>query len=612
MSNILHNNLNKLNNMNIKKWSFIAIIIIFFSLLLYSIYVFNMEKFTNDVDTHIYAQDNFEQGSTASMRVVTLDYSTGEPLLNSNVKIEIESDQGDKVLLYEGETNSNGLQEINFTFPEYLNGDYELKITTKSSKGKDVLIKPIFIERKHKILLSSDKPIYQPSQVIHLRALVTNSGNLKPLEMQEVTFEIEDSKGNKVFKKIINTSEFGIASTNFTLANELNLGKYTLRAIVNEENTEKTVEVKKYVLPKFKIGFSTSKTYYLPNELLKGSIDSMYFFGKPVNNANVSIDIYTYEVDMKKIGEITGYTNNDGKYSFEYQLPKYFVGIPLEKGSSLLFFNISVIDNAGHSEEVLQSVPIAQNPIEIELIPESGLFEENLENIVYVVTTYPDGRAAESSVTIDGKTIQTNSFGIGELKIVPTSQYLKLFVSATDSKGNKGSKEFNFPEDYIKNPQNENDMARNNRYSQYRDSSENILLRVDKSIFEVGDTINLEVFSTRDKGTAYIDVIKNKQTILTKVVDIKDSKGSLALDIDNSMSGSLEINVYKILRDTNIVRDSRNVFVNNRNDINVDILKDKDVYEPGDEATITFTTSKDGSPIVSAIGLDIVTDFACS
>lgn len=597
-----------------RKWSIIGVIVIFLSLFLYSIYVFNMEKFSNEVDTHIYSQNNFAQGSTASMRVVTVDHSTGELLLNSNVKIEVENEQGDKVLLYEGETNAEGTPEINFTFPEYLDGEYELIITTTSSKGKDVLTKPISIERKHKILLSSDKPIYQPSQVIHLRALVTGPSNLKPLSNEEVTFEVEDSKGNKVFKKTIETTEYGIASANFTLADELNLGKYTVRAIVNEENTEKTVEVKKYVLPKFKVGFSTEKTYYLPNEILKGSIDSQYFFGKPVNSADVTIEIYTYEVDMKKIGEITGTTDSSGKYTFEYNLPSYFVGIPLEKGSSLLFFNISVLDNAGHSEEVLQSVPIAQNPIEIELVPESGELEEKLENIIYVVTTYPDGNAAPATVTIDNKTIQTNSFGIGEIRLIPESKYITLDVSAVDSKGNKGSKTFSFPQDYSRTPQNEIELRRNQRYYSYTEDSENILLRVDKSIFEVGDTINVEVFSTRDKGTAYVDVIKNKQTILTKVVDIENSKGTLALDVDNSMSGSLEINVYKILRDTNIVRDSRNVFVNDRNDINIDILKDKETYEPGDEATITFTTTKNDNPIVSAIGVNIVDEsiFALS
>ena len=49
---------------------------------------------------------------------------------------------------------------------------------------------------------------------------------------------MEDSKGNKVFKNATQTDKFGVASAEFKLADEVNLGTYHLRALMDENNAE--------------------------------------------------------------------------------------------------------------------------------------------------------------------------------------------------------------------------------------------------------------------------------------------------------------------------------------------------------------------------------------
>ena len=78
----------------------------------------------------------------------------------------------------------------------------------------------------------------------------------------------------KVFKKRIATDEFGISSTDFQLASEVNLGSYTIRGILGKTETEKEVTIERYVLPKFKIILTTDKEYYLPGETLKGEVQA--------------------------------------------------------------------------------------------------------------------------------------------------------------------------------------------------------------------------------------------------------------------------------------------------------------------------------------------------
>src|SRR5438270_122280 len=78
------------------------------------------------------------------------------------------------------------------------------------------------------ILLTTDKPLYQPGQVIHLRALALDQGTRRAVGDKPVTFEVEDARGNKVFKKRETLSRFGVASADFVLADEVNMGNFAL------------------------------------------------------------------------------------------------------------------------------------------------------------------------------------------------------------------------------------------------------------------------------------------------------------------------------------------------------------------------------------------------
>ena len=590
-----------------KKAIFIALPIMILILVGYSFYMLNLENYMDNQNTLVFGQNDFTPGSEAGLRIVTLNHKNSEPITGAAVTIIArDKDTMQEVLLFEGKTDEQGSPDIKFKIPEDLEGEYELIITTDSKYGRDEIIKPIKIERTYKILLTTDKPLYQPGQTIHIRSLSIQCSDSTPAQDKEVTVEVEDSKGNKVFKKKISSSEYGIVGTDFTLANEINYGRYTIRASIGDYSAEKKVEVKKYVLPKFKVGFDTDKSYYLPDQKLIGTVDADYFFGKPTNDADVDVKIYTYEVNMEEIGNLYGTTDSSGIYRFEFDLPSHFIGLPLEKGSGLIFFNISVTDQTGHEEQITSSVPIAKEPIEIELIPESGELEKGLENIVYVITTYPDGKPAPSTVTIKGEQIQTNSYGLGEFKITPDDFFVEMQADAQDNKGNTGSASIQFPRDYVKNPRTEEEYRRNQRYSEDRYRTESVLLRVDKSIFDVGDTVYLDAFYTGSMGTIYLDVIKNKQTILTKALDVTDGRAALGLDLDESMAGTLELHTYRILRNSDIVRDTRSIFVNQRKDIELDIKTGKDTYLPGEEAQITFHTTKNNVAIPAAIGVNIV------
>jgi len=132
-------------------------------------------------------------------------------------------------------------------------GDYKLVVATKSALGEEkTLERDVKVKAEPKVLLVTDKPLYQPGQLIHIRALCLGAFDLKPVAESKLVFEVEDSKGNKVFKREQQTTVHGIAAVDFQLASEVNQGEYKVRALLGDKLAEKSVTVKPYVLPKFK------------------------------------------------------------------------------------------------------------------------------------------------------------------------------------------------------------------------------------------------------------------------------------------------------------------------------------------------------------------------
>ena len=146
-------------------------------------------------------------------------------------------------------------------------------------------------------------------------------------------------------------------------------------------------------------------------------------------------------------------------------------------------------------------------------------------------------------------------------------------------------------------------------------SEEAIILRVDKTLAKVGDTLTLAAVSTTHSGTLYLDVVKNKQTILTRAVDMTNGQATLALPVTADMAGTLELHAYKILPNEDIIRDTRTIIVAPADDLNVQMTADQAQYKPGGDATLRFAvTDKEGSPVQAALGLALVDEsvFALS
>jgi len=547
------------------------------------------------LETRVLGQSQWLAGSTASLRVIVTNHNTGDPLrawvrIGARPQPAGEEQAAKLTVLHASRTNESGTLDAAFRVPDLEPGPYELVVWVGAgSAGVDVVKQPLRIAKRAEVLLTTDKPIYQPGQVIHLRALALMAPQRLPVAGEKLIFEIEDAKGNKVFKQSAAVSRFGIASADFQLASELNLGRWRARAILPFGAADKTITVERYVLPKFKVVITPDKSFYLPGETATGKVQVDYIFGKPVAGGEMLITASTFDIGWTDIAEVHGRTDQNGTYRYSIELPKGFVGQPLEQGKALVKLDVEVTDRADHTEHAAKTMPVAQDPINIVAVPESKTLRPGLPNTIYVVTGYPDGTPAQCRLEVRAAgaatKLQTDALGIADFAITPTGP-VSLGITADDGKGNTATRDIALGAE---------------------SGADAIILRASEAIARAGDKLDLTVLCTRQTGTVYLDAVRDGQTILTKSLDLSGGKANMSLAMTPDMVGTVELHAYKILPDENIIRDTRLIYVKPADDLKIAITTDKQTYRPRGKARVEFAvTDQENHPVLAALGVVVV------
>jgi len=169
---------------------------------------------------HVLAQQSYLSGGAAAVRVVATD-SKNDPIKGASaLRIELVMPGAPNQVVFTGPLNQRGTTEAQFRFPAGVTGSYSLRYVVDTPIGFTDFTQPVRLEDKVSILLTTEKPIYQPGQTIHIRALALDRAGHEAAGSRSMTFEVEDSRGNKVFKEAVRTDAFGIASAEFGLADE--------------------------------------------------------------------------------------------------------------------------------------------------------------------------------------------------------------------------------------------------------------------------------------------------------------------------------------------------------------------------------------------------------
>lgn len=524
----------------------------------------------------------------ASFTIIAQLVNKPIPVSFADVNIRVLK-KDEEIIKKKGKTNNKGVFVFDLELPE---GDYQLKARIASGYGIEEIERNLKVKTSYSLYLTSDKPIYQPNQVIHTRCLALDKFSRKPAGNIKAKIELFDPKNNRIFKKELTTNQFGVFASDFQLADEVNFGDYRVLATLLDETSEKTVNVSKYVLPKFKIDFKTDKEFYHPNEVVKGDIEARYIFDKPTTSAQVEITASKFDVNWEEFTKVTGKTDKDGKFSFKVNLPAYFVGVEFEKGKARVKFDIKITDEAKHEENATKSVVITKDDILLEIVPENPTPVLYVDNPFYFIAFYPDGKPAKADIRITAKKgkikkwlLTTDDLGLAETSIISDKGEIEFTAEVTDNKGETSKRE----------------------YKSKGEKEEFVYLQPLRRVFEVGEDAEFAVFASKGIKRAFLDVLKQDQVILSKTIEIEQNKGRISLPLTSEIDGLILINLYTITPKGFILRDYKNIYVNPVKDLAIDVEPDKKEYKPGEDASIKFTVrNKEDKPVISCLGVSIV------
>jgi len=480
--------------------------------------------------------------------------------------------------IFSGTTDENGILMPEVDVPK-MHGDALLIVRAEGTE----VSKHVYIDSNIRLLISTDKPVYQPGQTMHVRVLAFD-GNT-PLA-QSIVAEIRDPDGNKIFRKALAPDRYGIVSFDFPFATVLPLGEYNLTVSCGTVSQQKTVSVRHYVLPKFSIEFLDMKDWYVIGERIEGAIKCRYFFGKDVHGiVAITASVYAGVWLPLRVSPATG-TLYNGIFSFSTENITYAVGIPINAYNGYVVLNVTVIDEAGHMETKSKVFTIARKPIEVSVLAETMM--DGVESSLYAIARYPDGTPVSNanavlSVNRFRENVTTDARGVAKFTFI----YNYTFRYGVN---------INITKDAIST-----DTAF------YLGAGNPLKVIPSKEKFCVGESAEFTVFYRGQSMTAdvYYDVVSSGFVVSSGITHLTNDRATFALHITEAYAPYAFVRVYKIEQNLSVVKDVTCIRVETNRELKVNITSDREVYLPGASANLTFTVTH-GVPEKSVLGVKIV------
>jgi hypothetical protein len=539
--------MNNINNMKEKKY---AVYILTAAIMLVSIlYTLNAVRvsYMNNQNNENHALTIITNSIyfTGSDLVAAVHLSDGN---NNPVKGELyaelrfsDIDSDTEIIQGNFSTDRLGNSTIILPVKDIESGAYALHITAHSDIGSDEFAQGVYISdmNDRHVIIHFDKGMYKPGDTVLFRVLAVNRDTSQPVR-QDVRINIYDGNNNRVYRENVKTSEFGIVSGRFTLADEVNSGIYRFAAEIGGIETQKTFEVSPYILPRFEVNISTDKNEYIIGETMYITGNARYFFDEPVNQGSVNVFIDNILIENISLGE-------DGEFALSHAVyePRAYN------------IRVEAVDNSNFMVQSFKTVYGINDVFEIELLPEYRDLVYNLPNDVYIFTKKADGSPVKAYVQVTGagfsRQVATDENGIGKFILEDVSNISDrndITVQAVDMDGNTVRKEFSLNAVTL-----------------------DMMLRTDKPKYNIGEPIQLSMISRTPGELYHIYVYKN--TRLLQVITTEHD--SIELDLGD-IYGIIDIFATK---DGSWIESRRTIFIVPGERMRLSIDFDKPEYKPG-------------------------------
>lgn len=443
-----------------------------------------------------------------------------------------------------------------------------------------------------RVVITTDKPVYQPSQDVHVRVLTLRPSDRRPAVGEVLTHWVRDPKGTSVVREEIAVDPFGITHFTFPLADELLLGRYTVEVSGGGQSGVLPFTVDRYELPRFASTVELDSPYATPGGTLSGRVNVAYVFGEPVRGASVVVDLLRNADDVDAQDSDSMRTRADGTAEFELSVPPHFDRRDLREGTSQVHLRVRAVDRAEQAAETTRTVPVSDGPLTLRMVPESGALAIGVSNLVHVSVSDPGGRPVVADVTLSlaGGALgsaTTDDRGYARILTAPIPAAGEILVTAVADQGaRRSSQTFSF------------DPAASSGF---------LLARPDRSIVGVGEPLTLDLLCSESAAQVAVEFRSAGRTLESRLAVLSAGVAQVVFTPDAEALGELEISARTLGADGRLLQDRRTLVVDLGDDLAVAVVPDRPEYQPGDTGELALrVTSADGSGIVAEVGVTAV------
>lgn len=588
-------------------------------------------------DLYVAGPAYLNEGARNALRVKAQHPVTGRPVAGVTVQasLDLDSDDDAPLLTQIAVTDRHGFATIEFTLPDKVDTD-EIDATVAGKLGDysaeadgELRFNP-----QTSSSLSTDKALYQPGQTLHMR-LLASGNDKKVLADEPATISVTDPDGALVYRTDVKTSEFGVASADWQIPENLRLGDYEIRAEFGEGRYADSgayagVRISRYELPEFSVTATPDRSFYLPEQNAEVEIRADYLFGKPVSKGHVRVvreserrwNFREQKWDVDEGASYEGDTDAQGRYVAHVDLTEDHD--KLAENGYERFRDVSLAAyltdaSTGRTEQRRFDLRVTKDPIHVYVIQPSGLGTKSMPLEFYVSADYADGSPAQCEVTIsevrqpsDGedsdaspsagqvlRQVHTNRYGVAKITGVILGRSFDpdgadrpvLRLDARDRRGAIGY----HTEDL------------------YFYSDQEIRVTTDKALYGPGEPIQVALTTAEAVKDIVVDVAHESHVLASKVVHMDRGRGTAVFDTDEKFENEVTLRAYalgsehKSRYDDEVPHGVHTVLFPKNREMKMDIRLAKGVYRPGDEADArVHVYGSDGLPERGALGLVVV------
>jgi CD109 antigen len=465
-------------------------------------------------------------------QAISVALFAGPDPASGQVSLTLQKD-GQSVSQCQAKIQGNG--QIVLDVPRIQPGQYTLLVKGQTFEDRAT----VKVENNLLVFLESDKPIYKPGQTIYLRVMTLNP-ELKPAS-QEASLEVLDAKGLKIFRSVVTTDDYGMATLDLPVSNEPDLGTWKIKAQTAQSKTELDVKVEEYVLPKYEVNVELPKDWFLVSEPVKGQVNATYSFGKAVKG-QLLIQALKYVGTWEHYADLT--LDIDGSAEFEIPAANYVAGVPAAQGNGNVKLEFSVVETStGYLEKTDRLLTVAESSVNLTIIPASTSYKPGLPFSFLVVSETPDNQLIDTSLVADITYLDEHYQPVKNLSLKGDTH--------------KGKKVFdlNPPAKSIAvtiHVTNGSASATRNIAAAFSPSGNFINLeQTTEGELKVGGKVKFWVYSTSEAANFYYEIISRGQVVYSSYT----KNTAIEIDLTPAMTPSARLLVYQILPNSEVAAD---------------------------------------------------------